>query len=159
MFPTLHQCRQIWKTKRSSYIFPPQFTTGLLWKTACFLFYYYQQTQNPRRMSPHTSRGELSYFFRQILFINIAYKLKDYCDSYNFQKQNQGLLWFKQAEARFSVEKLGSCAAAGAGCADSAQFIRPSREWYGLRYKRRTKHLPKSTVMLLLAFYEYFATK
>ena len=30
---------------------------------------------------------------------------------------------------------------------------------YGLRYKRRTKHLPKSTVMLRLAFCEYFATK
>ena len=50
------------------------------------------------------------------------------------------------------AEKLGSCGAAGAECATSAQFIRPARELYGLRYKRRTKHLPKSTVILHLAF-------
>ena len=51
--------------------------------------------------------------------------------------------WFKQAEARFSLEKLGSGGATGTERANSAQFIRLAREVYGLRYKRQAKHLSK----------------
>ena len=60
--------------------------------------------------------------------------------------------YFKQAEARFLIEKLGRGEASVAERNTTAQFIRPARELYGLRYKRRTKHLPKSTVILHLAF-------
>ena len=59
------------------------------------------------------------------------------------------LLWFKQGEARFSSEKLEGCDGGATAFeeSNSAQFIRLSRELYGLRCKRQAKHLPQSTVI------------
>ena len=55
--------------------------------------------------------------------------------------------------------KLGRGEASAHLCGTTAQFIRPTRELYGLRYKRRAKHLLKSTVIHRQAILDYLVAK
>ena len=65
------------------------------------------------------------------------------------------------SRGKVCVAKLESCdnGATAFGESDSAQFIRPARELYGLRNKRRAKHLHKSSVIHRQAILDYLVAK
>ena len=69
------------------------------------------------------------------------------------------LLCFKQAGARFALQSLVAAKLRAHLCDTTAQFIRPARELYGLRNKRRAKHLHKSSVIHRQAILDYLVAK